>query len=129
MKAKLNISPDNQSLLMRRRNELLGRPTEAEKHVQSLLETMGENFIPQKGFFTTYRFFFVDFYLPKRRKLCLEIDGAYHKRQPAYDKARDRFLKERRGFRFVRIANDTAMRLTPATLLALIGGANNGSAT
>lgn len=116
----LNCSPENQSLLMRRRAVLLKRSTEAETHIEAILKQLGERYMPQKGFFTPYRFFVVDFYLPKRGKLCLEIDGDYHKRQPAYDRARDCFLKERRGFRVVRLTNAEAMALTIETIGAVI---------
>lgn len=88
--------------------------------MKGLFDKMGEKYMAQKGFFTTYRFFFVDFYLPKRSKLCLEIDGGYHKSQLAYDRARDRFLKERRGFRLMRITNEIAMTLNQETILNLI---------
>lgn len=116
----LNTSPENQSLLAKRRNELLARQTPAERHIEKLLCELGEKHIPQKGFFTHGSHFIVDFYLPKRRKLCLEIDGEYHAQQLAYDVARDRFLTDVRGFRVRRITNRHALRMDAADLKAFI---------
>ena len=84
-RVKLNLSPANMSLAMRRANRLVKRATPPEKHIKGLLEAMGENFTFQKVFCTTRRFFIVDFYLPRPHKLCLEIDGPSHVRRWRYD--------------------------------------------
>ena len=117
---KLNTSPANQRLLAFRKHGLEKRATPAEKYICSLLDELGERYLFQKGFFTENRFFIVDFYLPKRRKLCLEIDGPSHRHAFAYDEARDRFLTQSRGFRVLRITNEHAMALTSQQLLNLI---------
>lgn len=117
---KLNNTPEMQRLLASRQKHHRAHPTPAEAHVMDLLESMGERFIFQKGFHTTNRFFIVDFYLPKRRKLCLEVDGAYHELFAAYDRKRDAFLTACRGFRVIRITNEHALNLTADQLRALI---------
>jgi len=120
MKTKINGTSANLSLLSIRRNRLIKFATAPEKHVRSLLEELGESFIFQKGFCTAYRFFIVDFYLRRRKKLCLEIDGPSHDEQLAYDAARDEFLNSVRGFRVVRISNELALSLTKEDLMAMI---------
>lgn len=108
------------SLLSKRRHELLRRPTEAELHVKSLLDKLGERYIFNKGFCTNTRFFIVDFYIKRRRKLCLEIDGKYHEDQRWYDESRDWFLRTYRKVRVLRITNEVAMNLDSKSLLKLI---------
>ncbi len=120
MRRPLNTSPANQSLLAKRRGVQLAKQTEAEKHIQGLLVSLGVQFHAQKGFFTPHSHFIVDFYLPKHRKLCLEIDGGYHAHQVAYDKARDLFLTKERGFRVKRVANSDALAMDKESLASLI---------
>lgn len=83
---------------------------------------LGEYFFHQKGFYSERTHYIVDFYLPKRRKLCLEIDGIHHETLPqlAYDSVRDRFLTEKRGFRVIRISNRQVENMSPSELLAII---------
>lgn len=113
---RLNQTPDNQRLLTARQRDHRANPTPAENHIRSLLDELQEHFIFQKGFCTTYRFFLVDFYLPRPRRLCLEVDGGYHNQQPAYDRARDRFLTETRGLRVLRLRNEDALRMDARAL-------------
>jgi very-short-patch-repair endonuclease len=120
MRTKLNLSPENQALLARRRNGLIKRATAPECRIMALLDELGEHYLFQKGFFTDRRFFIVDFYLPKRHKLCLEIDGKSHRHSQEYDKARDAFLRRVRGFRTLRITNESALTISPSVLALLI---------
>lgn len=87
-----------------------------------MLVELGERFFPQKGFCSRKGHFIVDFYLPKRRKLCLEVDGGYHSNptQTEYDRRRTEFLVCVRGFRVVRISSVDAMKIDASGLLALI---------
>ncbi len=117
---KLNTSPENQSRLHRIQNEHRASPTPAEKHVMGLLTELSEPFIFEKGIFTSRTFFLVDFYLPKPRKLCLEIDGGYHKGQLYYDTMRDNFIRNERKMEVLRITNEVAQTLNAPDLLALI---------
>ena len=123
-KSPLNLAKDNQRLLAARRKRLLANPTAAELHVKGLLEQIGERFLFQKGFYTAARFFIVDFYLPARGKLCLEVDGEYHaeERQRRRDAHRDAYLVAARGFRIVRITNAEAMQHSVASLAAMLNG-------
>lgn len=116
----LNFSPSNQQLLGKYKKTLNLSPTPAETHINKLLVEIGEKFIFNKGFYTEKRFFIVDFYIPKRRKLCLEIDGGYHKDQVDYDMWRDRFLETKRGFRVKRLTNEDALRMNSRSLLGFI---------
>lgn len=118
----LNTRADNQSLLSKRRNELVYKATAAELHVKRLLEEIGEDFCFQKGFFNQSTHYIVDFYLKRRKKLCLEIDGGYHSRpsQIAYDKKRDEFLTQVRGFRVKRLTNEQALAMNSNDLAAVL---------
>ena len=120
MKPTLNTSRENQSLLCRRRDALIKRATAPEKRVMAILDSLGESYIFQKGFYTSYRFFIVDFYLKARKKLCLEIDGPSHDEQLAYDSERDDFLKSVRGFRLLRIPNEMALTMSAEDLKKII---------
>ena len=120
MKTKLNTSRENQSLSSRRRDRLVKHATLPELRIVRLLTELGERFIFQKSFFTNYRFFIVDFYIKRRHKLCLEIDGKLHEKTGAYDELRDSFLTEFRKVRVLRITNERAMKITKAQLLKLI---------
>lgn len=119
----LNTSPDNHSRMCRLQNEHRSEPTEAEKHVMGLLTELGERHVFEKGVFATRTFFLVDFYLPRPRKLCLEIDGGYHKQQLYYDTQRDNFLRNERKMKVLRITNEVAMTLNAQDLLKLIDAA------
>ncbi len=117
---QLNITPYKQSVLAKRRDFHAKNPTEAEQHIHALLTEAGERFNFQKGFFNGIQFYIVDFYLKKRKQLCLEIDGGYHERQKWYDENRDQFLTNVRGFRVLRITNQAALEMDSESLLKLI---------
>jgi very-short-patch-repair endonuclease len=96
-------------------------PTPQEQHVMALLTELGEHFIFEKGFMTDRTFYIADFYLPKPRKVIIEIDGNHHKAQRAYDQARDNFLKrERKIKRIIRISNEYAMGLDAKALYDIL---------
>jgi hypothetical protein len=118
----INSSPSNRSLLALRRGVLIAKATKPELYVKDLFDRIGEDYCFQKGFCTSNKHFIVDFYLKRRRKLCLEIDGDYHadSEQMAYDSRRDYFLSSVRGFRVKRITNDAALALDEQSLLSLI---------
>lgn len=101
---------------------LLRNQTKYELRVADLLKEAGVRFIPQKGFFNQATHYIVDFYLPKNKKLCLEIDGSHHFQgsQLDYDRKRSYFLEKSRGFRVLRISNDVASSITKEELVALI---------
>lgn len=121
--SELNLSPKNKSLMMRRSNQLKLSPTASELRVKSLLESSGVRFMFQKGFCNNCSHFIVDFYFPKPRRLCLEIDGPIHntKSQRDYDLVRDLFLRNERGLRVIRLLNREADCISTEQLLTLIG--------
>ncbi len=106
--------------MRRLQNEHRSEPTPSELHIMGLLKELGERYVFEKGVFTNRTFFLVDFYLPKPRKLCLEIDGGYHKLQLHYDTVRDNFLRNERKMEVLRITNEVADTLSANELLALI---------
>lgn len=118
----LNISPKNQSTLAKRRNRLLRKQTPQELRIAKLLTEIGVKFLPQKGFFNENTHYIVDFYLPKNKKLCLEIDGCHHfsGQQLHYDNRRTEFLTKTRRFRVKRLSNATADSITKEDLLAFV---------
>lgn len=118
----LNKSPENHSLLSKRRNKLLAKKTKSEKWIELILHFLGEHYMPQKGFLSENTHYIVDFYLPKRKKLCLEIDGGYHtmQAQKEYDARRTFYLEEARGFRVLRLTNEEALEMDGPKLLEFI---------
>lgn len=118
----LNISPKNQSTLAKRRNRLLRKQTPQELRIAKLLTEIGVKFLPQKGFFNENTHYIVDFYLPKNKKLCLEIDGCHHfnGQQLHYDNRRTEFLTKTRRFRVKRLSNAIADSITKEDLLAFV---------
>lgn len=120
-RAPLNLTPDNRSLASKRQKENRANPTPAEAHVMKLLDELGEQYIFEKIFLTTRRFYLVDFYLPKPRRIALEIDGESHDRTKAYDLERDNYLTTQRYVRrMVRISNETALSLNAEELILVI---------
>ena len=119
---KLNKSKSNQSLLSLRRGVLKSQATQSELRIKALLEGLGVAFCFQKGFYNSATHYIVDFYFPKHKKLCLEIDGGYHldPQQIAYDSRRTQFLEDVRGFRVKRLTNQEADQISPEDLLAFI---------
>jgi very-short-patch-repair endonuclease len=116
----LNLLPDNVSLMMRRKKENQSLPTPAEAHVIRLLDLLGEKYVFEKGLLTGDRFYIVDFYFPKPRKLCLEVDGKYHNDRRAYDERRDSFIRNKRKMNMVRITNERAMGLDLDDMIKLL---------
>lgn len=112
---------EKQQTLFARLKERRSNRTQAELYVQSLLSELPYKFIPEKGFIQGDYYCFVDFYLPKPLKVCLEVDGGYHNtdKQKARDKRKTKYL-EKRGFKVVRITNEQAFGLTPSSLKKLI---------
>lgn len=101
---------------------LKSRATHSELRIKASLERLGIKFCFQKGFYSNATHYIVDFYLPKCKKLCLEIDGGYHldSSQQVYDERRTRFLEDVRGFRVKRLTNEEADRLSDEELLAFV---------
>lgn len=119
-KVRLNTTRSNQSLLCQRRDHHVKNPTASEIRIKAMLESLGERFIFQKGFYTGRTFFIVDFYLKKRKKLCLEIDGGYHKEQVDYDARRTEYLTNVRKLRVLRLSNAEADAITADELWEFI---------
>ncbi len=85
-----------------------------------LLNNLGERFVFEKGVLANKTFFIIDFYLPKPRKLCIEVDGRYHDNRKEYDAMKDEFLTKNRNFNVLRISNDAALAMDANELLHII---------
>lgn len=112
---------DKQKTLFSRIKNLRENPTASELSIKKLLESMGLNFIFQKGFIQGDYYCIVDFYLPKPYRLCIEVDGEYHLTEEMIkkDAYRDSYLKSR-GFKVLRITNSRANSISKYDLLNLI---------
>ncbi len=113
--------PGHQALMYKFQRENRANPTPSELRIMNLLQEMGERFVFEKGFYTYNSFYLVDFYLPKPRKVCLEIDGPIHENRLSYDFQRDTWLMRVRRIRaIIRIKNEDAMKITKEELNELI---------
>jgi len=104
-----------------RKAQLRLKTTKHEWIVRELLDSMGCKYIFQKGFLDAGKIMIVDFYLPKPRKIVIEIDGSSHigKEDMVKDAVRDAYFQER-GFRVVRMTNQEAEELTIDELASLL---------
>lgn len=112
---------DKQKTLFERKKRLLAKQTPSELKIAALLTSLNINFIPQKAFIAHGFYCFVDFYLPKPIRVCIEVDGGYHTtpEQTIKDKGRDKYLNLR-GFHVVRITNESANSMQAEELQTLI---------
>ena len=100
---------------MKRKRKTLGKrvrylrdnATKAELIVYNHLIKKNVKFIFQKGFISGWNYVIVDFYLPKPKKICIEIDGEYHNshEQARRDWNKDDYLENYRGFKVYRFTN------------------------
>lgn len=113
---------EKQKTLFQRAKKLRENATDAEKAFEKKLLALNVKFIFQKGFINDDYYCIVDFYLPRPHKLCIEIDGGYHltPAQQKKDKAKDRYLKNVRGFKVLRLTNKEAERITSNEIHKLI---------
>ena len=102
---------EKQKTLFKRQSDLRDKPTSSELIFKERLEKAGIKFIFQKAFIAKDYYCIVDFYLPKPYKTVIEIDGGYHNDLPQKKKDfyRDKYLKEIRKFKVVRIKNEDVM--------------------
>lgn len=96
-----------QKVSAQRVKQLRNNCTPEEALVRKYLLGKGIKHVFQKGFIKGNCFCIVDFYLPKPYKLCIEIDGPYHRtpEQRKKDSYKDYYLMKTRGFRVLRIVN------------------------
>lgn len=106
-----------------RQAQLMLNMTPHEMHVYRLLEELGIQFKPQKGFLIDGRIAIVDFMIDGW--LIIEIDGCTHANplQMSKDAIRDaHFIEE--GYSVIRLTNKEASALTMDALSALIESAH-----
>lgn len=93
----------------RYRRELINKATKAELIVKDFLKEEKISARFQKGIITP-RHYILDFYIHrgKKKKICIEIDGGYHKtkEQRDYDLQRDLTLDAYRNIKTYRIKNE-----------------------
>ena len=98
------------------------RATRQELKVRAMLDTLKRRYKFQKGFVAGGVMYIADFYLPKPWKMVIEIDGSSHlsKVQQQKDQARDRYFKQRRHMRVLRMTNAEVDRCSLEELQARI---------
>lgn len=79
------------------------KKTPAEKRMFNLLLKWKIKFRSQRPI----DIYIVDFLIPDRR-LIIEVDGEYHKKQREYDKKREEYIRSK-GFNIVRISNQEVL--------------------
>lgn len=116
-----------QQTISKHRITLLSNQTQAERHFQERMVSLGIYNIPQKGFYEGSRACVVDFYIPRPHKICIEIDGNghLHTKQKIKDFLRTEYLVKERGFRVVRLRNKEVFNLSDVELLERIFLNNN----
>ena len=111
--------------IKRRRQELLGRTTDAEKSAFNNLVRLGFSPVRQFPIWTGRRMYFADLYI-KEIKTIIELDGGYHytSRQKRLDNNRSNGLW-RMGYHVVRLSNhDSRNILKIKNKILLIIGRN-----
>lgn len=101
-----------QKTLFSRIKRLRENATPAEINLKAMLDLCGIKYIFQKGFIQGNGYYVVDFYLPKPRKIVIEVDGNSHDGREEYDKRKDDYLKKRK-FKIVRITNQEVLKKIP----------------
>jgi len=96
---------EKQKTLFARIKRLRENATPAERRVKIMLNVLKTKHIFQKGFIQGNGYYIVDFYLPKPKKIVIEVDGSSHEGREDYDARKDAYLKKRK-FKVVRITND-----------------------
>lgn len=104
-----------------RKAQLKLNTTRHEWIIRELLDSVGYKYIFQKGFLDAGKIMIVDFYLPKPRKIVIEIDGTSHvgTKDRIKDAVRDAYFQER-GIRVVRMTNEEAEMMTIDELKGLL---------
>lgn len=99
------MSKPSSKWINRRRQELLGTTTDAEKSAFNNLVRLGFSPIRQFPIWTGRRMYFADLYI-KEIKTIIELDGGYHytSRQKRLDNNRSNGLW-RMGYHVVRLSN------------------------
>ena len=99
----MRVRKDRLKLSKKYRRERLRDRTYYERWFEDFLT--GYRYIPEKVIFVNdYRFYIVDFYLPKHR-VVIEIDGVQHENNKKYDRKRTKELKNRGIRKVIRFKN------------------------
>jgi leucyl-tRNA synthetase len=114
------INKYRKKLSIKRSKELLENATYHERFFKTLLVRWKIKHYFQKVIFTDdYRFYIVDFYIPKYRTV-IEIDGASHDTNKDYDKRRTERLKKSGIRKVVRFKNNEVVTTDPDRLRELL---------
>lgn len=111
------------------KRELRKRATPAEKHIKKYLVSIKKKYSIEGVFKFKYKFqksyydikdnlFIVDFYFPTTG-VSLEIDGGYHDtyKQKWRDYYKEKFIREKRHGRIVRLTNEEALEMSEEDFL------------
>ena len=113
---------DKQKTCLVRRKELAKNATKSELIFKEKLDNLKISYIFQKGFIKGDQYCIVDFYIPGKYKLCIELDGAYHttEKQRIRDYYRDKYLTKDRKFNLLRLTNEEAESIKEEDLKLII---------
>lgn len=106
----------------KRKEQLLRKNSEAERHFMKLLDETPYYYIREKCCYDRNRnWCYIDFYIPCYR-LGIEIDGKEHntRKHKAKDKRKDNFLSEERGIDIYRITNEECLKMRSVDVLGIV---------
>lgn len=106
----------------KRKEQLLRKNSEAERHFMKLLDQTPYYYIREKCCYDRNRnWCYIDFYIPCYR-LGIEIDGKEHntRKHKAKDKRKDNFLSEERGIDIYRITNEDCLKMRSVDVLGIV---------
>ena len=105
---------ERQAKLLKYKSELLKKMTKEQVKVCEALKSVSIKHMKEKGFYSHDYFYFIDVYIKKPHKICVEIDGKYHEseQQQSKDRRKDWILRNKKGFKVVRITNDKVSKMT-----------------
>lgn len=111
------------------RNNLLSKKNEAEERIDSILVNLPLNYRRESSLSVEGKQYFMDFLITsvktprKKIRVCLEVDGGYHKRpaQVQLDMKREiDLLSTCRVWSIVRMTVEYAMEITPEKLMNIL---------
>lgn len=110
----------------KRKNELLRKDSNAEKHFAKLLNEASIYYVKEKCCYDKYgNWCYIDFYIPFY-KIGIEIDGKEHKygKRKEKDIKKENFLKEERNITTIRYTNTECLHMNAISIIDIVKKAN-----
>lgn len=110
----------------KRKNELLRKDSNAEKHFAKLLNEASIYYVKEKCCYDKYgNWCYIDFYIPFY-KIGIEIDGEEHKygKRKEKDIKKENFLKEERNITTIRYTNNECLSMKYISIIDIVKKAN-----